>query len=163
MIAETDLGGLGIEEWFVVFHERTPSRLCRFLAAGRFQHVSAFGYAGRAKVWVRIEYSWRRIEVSVCGREDEAGVLNAWSTGGPVLRVAVGRTGRPLWGRIGLWCVPLTAHLLGVRTCALRPDRLWSVLLAQGAERVDSQEADDEDGRPRPGPGDPAPAARGAS
>jgi hypothetical protein len=136
------VAGLGVEEWFVVFHERTESRALAWLAWGRFKHVSAFGYAGRAQAWVRVAYTSRRLAIDVCGREDEDRVLKTWSIGGPVLVMRARRTPRATWGRFGIWCVPLTAHLLGLPTCALRPDSLYRVLLANGAQRVDEDVTD---------------------
>jgi len=47
------------------------------------------------------------------------------------------RADRRFWLRLGFWCVPAMAHLVGCRTQALRPDGLYRAMLRQGGAVVD--------------------------
>jgi hypothetical protein len=52
--------------------------------------------------------------------------------------VAIAPAGpRPRWLRLGFWCVPAMAHLLGLRGFMFRPNALYRACLAQGGAVVD--------------------------
>jgi hypothetical protein len=52
--------------------------------------------------------------------------------------VAIAPAGpRKRWGRLGFWCVPAMAHLLGLKGTLFRPDALYRACLAQGGSIVD--------------------------
>jgi hypothetical protein len=123
--------------WFVFFETRARSRWLSWLALGRFKHVSAAGWIPESGHWVFYDVSLRRSRIAVI----TDGAL-AWEHMSRIRDHAVTvafspRDGRRFWFRVGFWCVPAIAHLVGCRPQALRPDGLYRALLRQGGALVD--------------------------
>lgn len=99
-----------------------------------YRHVAAFWFDGASGRWVVLEYQSARLVVMVL--EPEA--FDSWlldrqvNHGARVLRVRA-REWSSKWGRLGLWCVPVTAHLVGSRSRAFTPAGLWRDLVREGA------------------------------
>lgn len=135
-------GGLKIldcepKDWYVVFDPVASAKWIDWLACGRFKHVSCFGFVERAQTWVFFDFQLDRSRLYVVGNHEADILIGAYSTGKTVVRMAT-----PLipdysknW-TTGLWCVPAVAHILGLKTCALRPDALFRQCLAQGGEII---------------------------
>lgn len=143
-------GGLRLSEcepkdWFVVFQEYSPRRWIRWLARGRFKHVSVFGVVDRANSWVFYDFNLDRSRVYVVSNHEADIAIGHFIGDATVVRMArpIGREAevnlRPGW-----WCVPAVAHILGLRSCALRPDALFRQCLAQGGEIIEPKGAQDE-------------------
>jgi hypothetical protein len=124
--------------WFVTFHERSERRWVNWMALGRFKHVSAFGYCALAGCWVFVDVLASRMRVRVA-RDDLADrLIAAESAAGTVLKMPpVNMNRKPVRLKAMLYCVPATAHLLGLPMGALRPDALFRQCLANGAEPID--------------------------
>lgn len=130
---------IGVEPamWFVVFTEKPHSWWVDLLAWGRFKHALALG-------WLPDQYSWLLYEVSIgrtrvallpdCAGSDE--LIAGLRKGNVTLAMKPGAEHAP-WARLGFWCVPAMAHLLGIKGQPLRPDALYRACLEQGAEVVD--------------------------
>ena len=119
--------------WLVIFHRRCGTEWVNRLP-GRFKHVSAIGWVNGANCWVYYDPTIHRTQVMVL--PDEIGIATYARIAAPnaVLKVPVReRIGA---GRVGFWCVPAIKHLLGLRSGALLPDRLWKDCLANGGEIV---------------------------
>lgn len=133
------------KEWFVVFHEQSSKWWVNLLAWGRFKHVSVFGKVERSGSWVFYDLHSDRAHVMVVGDWEADIALAYYSECGPVIRFprlladVSGFSFRP-----GFWCVPAVAHIIGLRTCALRPDALYRQCLAKGGELIGSKGRDDE-------------------
>lgn len=133
------------KEWFVVFHEQSSKWWVNLLAWGRFKHVSVFGKVERSGSWVFYDLHSDRAHVMVIGDWEADIALAYYSECGPVIRFSrllsdvAGFSFRP-----GFWCVPAVAHIIGLRTCALRPDALYRQCLAKGGELIGSKGQDDE-------------------
>lgn len=133
------------DDWFVVFHADNPNRWVRWLALGRFKHVSVFGKVARANAWVFFDYQMDRSRIFVVGEHEADILIGNYASGTTVVRMArqiVPSLNMAL--SIGGWCVPAVAHLLGLRGCALRPDALFRQCLAHGGEVICSEGMDDE-------------------
>lgn len=125
------------DDWFVVFHEDSPRWWIRLLACGRFKHVSAFGAVKHAGMWVFYDFNTDRSRVYVVPDDLADDAIAHFTAGAVIVRLA-----KPLGGetninlRSGWWCVPAVAHILGLRSCALRPDALFRDVLAHGGEVI---------------------------
>lgn len=124
--------------WLVLFQTRTGYRWLDRLVLGRFKHVMAMGWVEATRTWLFYEVSFARTRVMVLpedvGTELVAQKIVA-DPGAVVLRVPVNLDGCGI-GRMGFWCVPAVKHLLGMRSGALRPDRLWRDCIASAGEIV---------------------------
>lgn len=124
-------------DWYVVFHEHSPKWWVRWLARGRFKHVSVFGIVKRSATWVFYDFHLDRARVYAIPDFDADIAIGHFIEGATVVRMArpIGREA-DVNLRLGWWCVPAVAHILGIRSCALRPDALFRQCLAQGGELV---------------------------
>lgn len=134
-----DSGRIGLEPsmWFLIFTERADRRWVRWLAAGRFAHVLAFGWVPDQRAWLVYEVTMNRTRVAVMpdcpGSDERIAELRA----GNVTLAMKPAEGRAPWMRLGFWCVPAMAHLLGLKRRPLRPDALFRACIAEGAEDAD--------------------------
>lgn len=169
MGSELFSGGLRLadcepHDWYVVFHPETSKWWIDWLSWGRFKHVSVFGFVNRAQAWVFYDFHLDRARIYVVGNHEADIAIGHYSTGNTVVRMArpIGRE-KDINLPVGAWCVPAVAHIVGLRTCALRPDALFRQCLANGGEIIgpegDEDEAKRAEGRSRT----QAPAAGGGS
>lgn len=121
-----------VAAWFVVFHPTSQWGWVNRIP-GRFKHVSAFCVQNGIMLFVSTDLGRTRMCVVQEGPTGWAFAAD-WIGDAEVVRVPVqlGAARNPRWG---LWCVPATAHLCGIRSGALRPDRLWEDCVAIG-ERI---------------------------
>lgn len=132
----------GAKGWLVIFHPRSKWWV-EAICPGRWKHVSAIGFVPEAEAWSALSWELGRLRAAVVPDGD----FEKWLIGHcgqekvGILRVAAPDFDRGPWRpRLGLFCVSMVSHLLGVRG-ALLPRDLWRILLANGAEVV-------TDGRP---------------
>lgn len=123
-----DLGYLMPGKWYVVFHRRATTWWVNWLALGRYKHVSAFGYAEVAGVWVILDYHLRRTKLVVVPDRLYDVVLPGHILDSDVIAM---EPRSEAWPAIGC-CASSVAHLIGLRGCALRPDALFRHCLANG-------------------------------
>ena len=158
-----------ITEWHVAFLDRQPGAPRQwwdvFTRPG-WRHVLAMGLDLERDRWVVVDPLWDGLVVEVLSTEAEfAGLLTALAPRlTACLRVKPGAE-RSRLPRLGAWCVPTVAALLGLRVRALGPAGLYRQLLKRGAKPsfqemlsrgIDLQRA--EDAQAGPGGG-----ARGAA
>lgn len=133
-------GGLRLDacepaDWYVSFDPFSPRRWIRWLARGKFKHVSCFGFVERAQSWVFFDFHLDRSRIFVVGDHEANALIGEYSTGKTVVRLA-----KPLGQELninmaaGAWCVPAVAHIVGIKTCTLRPDAFFRQCLANGGE-----------------------------
>ncbi len=135
-------------EWFVVFHRESMRRWVNILAWGRFKHVSAFGQVPYTKDWVFFDYLTARTRVLSVPDEKSMAFLAHYSKLGTIVRMpAPIAADERVKLKLGLWCVTAVAHLLGLSTCALRPDALFRHCLENGGVIVVDDEHETQ-GRP---------------
>lgn len=135
-------------EWFVVFHRDSVRPWVRFFAWGQYRHVSAFGRIPWSGDWVFYDFLTARTRVLMVPDEKSNLFLAHYSKLGKIVRMPApdpDDVGVKL--KLGMWCVTAVAHLLGLRTCALRPDALLRHCLANGGTIV-VDDIDETQGRP---------------
>lgn len=122
--------------WFLVFETRTDHRWVRWLARGRFKHVTAVGWVPDQRLWVFYDVSLGRTRVAVLPDCQAAwdDILRLRAAG--AMLAMVPRAPRRFWLRVGFWCVPAVRHLLGVGGWAVTPSGFYRDCLRQGAEVV---------------------------
>lgn len=150
------------KEWFVVFSEDSPKWWLRLLACGRFKHVSAFGKVERSGSWVFVDMWMNRTQIMVIGDWEADAAFAHYVQLGTIVRFPrLLADERELNLRPGFWCVPAVAHILGIRSCALRPDALFRQILAKGGEVIGSEGRENAEAEGRSGA--EAPAGGGAA
>jgi hypothetical protein len=151
-VAGSDIPDIGLrlselepKDWFVVFSEHTDKWWIRCLARGKYKHVSCFGYVDRAYSWVFYDFYLDRARVMLVGDHEVAPILGYFSDMGTVVRMArpIGREAE-VNIRSGWWCVPAVAHIIGLKSCALRPDALFRQCLANGGEIIGGRNESEE-------------------
>lgn len=146
------LKGLRIDQcepadWYVVFDPFTRRRWLHWLALGKYKHVSCFGFIERAQSWVFFDFHLDRSRILVVGDHEADILIGEYSHRKTVVRMA-----KPLGQElkinmaVGAWCVPAVAHIIGLPTCALRPDALFRQCLANGGEIMGREEHGNEAG-----------------
>jgi len=137
------------KEWFVVFHRDSLRQWVNWLAWGRYKHVSAFGRVPWSGDWVFFDYLTGRTRVLMVPDEKSDRFLAHYAKMGKIVKMpAPNPDDEGMKFKPGLWCVTAVAHLLGLRTCALRPDALLRHCLANGGTIVVD---DDDETQGRPG------------
>lgn len=143
--------GIEARRWTVVFHRRAENWFFAALAMGEFKHVSAFAFIPDLGIWTIYDVGFRRTRLMHLADTEAAKTILAHIVrGNCTVTVETGSGGLPLM-RLGLFCTTAIKHLIGARSRALRPDRLFRHLVAQGGVVWDdgSVEATDR-GRPEP-------------
>lgn len=120
-------------EWYVAFWDGDQPHWWWRLCQPGFRHVAAFAYYPDMAVWLVYEVTTRRTLIHALAPSQ----MDAWVESLPVNRtiVAFEPTQEPEAPalRLGFWCTPAVAHLVGVRSRALRPEALYRDLVRQGA------------------------------
>lgn len=131
-------------EWFVSFTREYDRKWVKWLACGEFRHVTAFGYVKAAGVWVFYDFMASRTRILTVTDHKANLLLGEQAKTGVVVRMPtpVVSDNRPKL-KLGLWCVPAVAHLLGLSTCALRPDGLLKHCLDNGGTIVVDDRTDE--------------------
>jgi hypothetical protein len=124
--------GVEAKRWTVVFHRKAENRFFAAIALGHFKHVSAFAWIPEFGIWTIYDVGFRRTRVVHLADGPAAQqILAAIVTGNATVTVDVRTTDLP-WMRLGMFCTSAVAHLVGVRSGALRPDALYRHLVAKG-------------------------------
>jgi hypothetical protein len=127
--------------WLICFHRDCRTWWINRLVPGRFKHVTAIGYSPIAKVWIFYDPAIDRTRISVMQDGDgTSDVLAAWIRNATVVSVNLDVAGHPAgrW-RLGLWCVPIVAQLIGLRSGAVLPSRLLRDCLRHGGRIVQNE------------------------
>jgi hypothetical protein len=148
-----EVPGFGIEarRWTVVFHRKAENRFFDVIAMGEFKHVSAFAFIPELGIWILYDVGFRRTRIELLAETDHARTILANIVkGNAIVTIETSERALPLM-RLGMFCTTAVAHLIGVRSRALRPDRLFRHLVAAGGVVIDDavREAPDR-GRPEP-------------
>lgn len=127
-----------VRSWLVAFVDdpRSPRRWWDVLCRSGFRHVQAWGWDADAGVWVvySVFTDSTMVDALPPGDLADSVIGGICAVSSAVLRFeppARPEQGRML--RLGFWCVPAVAHLLGIRTGALVPHQLYRDLLRRGA------------------------------
>lgn len=90
-----------------------------------------------------------RARISVVNDHEANALIGHYSSSGTVVRMArpIGREAEVNF-RSGWWCVPAVAHIIGLKSCALRPDALFRQCLANGGEIIGERNESENARRP---------------
>lgn len=117
--------------WIVVFCRSIDNRWVRWLACGQYKHVRAYAYLPALKVWLfyDVTLSGTLIHVAPDTPQTEA-YIGEFTRDSALVAVKPGpRHGVPL---APFCCTSAVRHLIGLKSGALRPDRLFRDCLAAG-------------------------------
>lgn len=115
-------------EWFVVFRDRSASRLIGALTPGRRKHVSAFGYCPGVKLWLVYDVQLSGTRIMLMAQSE----VLAWVGDAELVKIARLGQRMGLSSRLGFTCVTAVKHLLGLRCVAATPDALYRHILRNG-------------------------------
>lgn len=124
--------GIEARRWTVVFHRRAENWFFSLIALGHFKHVSALAWIPELSQWWVYDVGFRRTRLSVMedgqGAQDQIAAIVA---GNATITIDVRDDELP-WMRLGMFCTSAVAHLIGIRSGALRPDSLYRLLALKG-------------------------------
>jgi len=124
--------------WYVAFFDGERPHWWWSLCRPGFRHVAAFGYCAEQAVWLLYDVTLKRTFIHALTSDQ----MDAWVDELPAHRTILhlqSGAAEPA-SRVGFWCTTAVAHLLGVRSRALRPEALCRDLLALGARHAFSSE-----------------------
>jgi hypothetical protein len=122
------------EQWNLVFNPRASTPWLSRLPVGHFKHVLAFAWMNEARCWLIYDVQLAATRLIMLRDGPAALDLLAQITDGATV-IAMKRAEQPApWLRFGFWCVPAVKHLIGLRSSALRPDRLFRDCLRHGGK-----------------------------
>lgn len=127
-----------VASWYVAFHAHCRNRWVRRLVPGRFKHVSLIGSvpAMRAWVWLEVHFGGTRVAIYPDTEAGRQAIADRLGDHALLVMPPVREDGGGFGGRVGLTCVSMAAHTLGLPGGALLPDGLWRKCLAHGARIV---------------------------
>jgi hypothetical protein len=143
--------GIEARRWSVVFHRQSKHLFFRLIAMGEFKHVSALAWIPELGQWWIYDVGFRRtsLKALVDGPAAQS-IIAAIVKGNAVVTIDVREDDLP-WMRLGMFCTTAVAHLIGLRSGALRPDALYRHLVAQGGiVSDDAGRCANDAGRPEP-------------
>lgn len=119
-------------EWFVVFRERSVSRILGALTPGRRKHVSAFGYCPGVKLWLVYDVQWSGTRIMLMAQSE----VLAWVGDAEMVKIARIGHRMGLSSRFAFTCVSAVKHLIGLRCVAATPDALYRHILRNGGTTI---------------------------
>ena len=131
---ESPTDGLIEPIWTLVFCKKPGRWWVRLLAWGRYHHVKAVAYLPRLRVWLFYDVKFNGTRV-LLARADASGTraaLQDYLHNSDTIMMPRLPTPRRVAPQLGFWCTIAMKHLVGVRSRALRPDRLWRDCVAAG-------------------------------
>jgi hypothetical protein len=118
-----DPGGGEPTQWAVCFSRKAATPWLTRLPVGKFKHVRAFGCVPHINTWIFFDPALDRTSVKVARGDVARALISEYLRDATVIQMPA-RERKSLRPRIFGWCVPAVAHLLGLPSSALRPDRL---------------------------------------
>lgn len=117
--------------WYVAFFDGPKRHWWWPLCRPGFRHCLAFAYDARLAVWLVYEVTERRTWLQAMTSAE----MDGWIAGLPPRHTILHLEGGEDVSvpRLGFWCTPAVAHLVGARSRALRPQALYRDLVLQGA------------------------------
>lgn len=133
-----------IVHWYIGFvgdFEGRPKRWHDFFTHKQFRHVFAMGFEPRLNCYVVYEPHTFGTTIEVIPADDQtiSQLIFTISQCGHWLKVKA-QPGQFFFGQPWLSCVTAIKHLVGLRSCALRPKGLYRDLVRAGAQKVFERE-----------------------
>jgi hypothetical protein len=127
--------------WILLFSKKRGRWWVRLLAWGRYHHVKAIAYLPAMRAWLFYDVKFNGTRLMLA-REDDPGtgafLHDYLDSCDPVAmpRLPIPKRVAP---HAGFWCTLAMKHLVGIRTAALRPDRLWRDSVAAGGKPYENR------------------------
>lgn len=137
--------------WMLVFRRRSTYRWVNWLVPGEFKHVRAYGFVAECDAYIFFDPGWGRIVVSIVRGKAFRIVIRDFAEDAVVVAFD-SVASRPPRLFFPFCCTTAIAALIGIRSGALLPDRLFHQCLRSGAQIVYGQAASTTDHAHRPAP-----------
>ena len=126
--------------WILLFSKKRGRWWVRLLACGRYHHVKAIAYLPAMRAWLFYDVKFNDTRLILAPENDPGTRVFLRDYLDSCDLVAMPRL--PIPKRVaphaGFWCTLAMKHLVGIRTGALRPDRLWRDSVAAGGRPYES-------------------------
>ena len=132
------------QEWFICFSTTSRFWWSRALAFGRYKHVSCFAYVAAVDGWLFYDFGLNQAVVMVLPNRQADAMIGAMADDALVVRWVAPLVVHGVRLKPAFLCTTAIAHLTGVPSCALRPDRFLRDCLASGGTIVGAEPARDE-------------------
>jgi len=121
--------------WYAAFYGDQDRWWWDKICSPGFRHVAAFTYYPGPDVWVIYDVTFNRTNIRVISRTEWMVWIQSLPDHRTILRAEIPEDPwpRPWWLKLTFWCAPAVAHLMGIRSRALRPQALYRDLLVHGA------------------------------
>ncbi len=122
--------------WTLVFCKKPGRWWVRLLACGRYNHVKAIAYLPSLRAWLFYDVKFNGTKI-LLAPEDDPGTpafLHDFLDACDMIampHLPVPKRSAP---QLGFWCTIAMKHLIGIRSRAFRPDRLWRDCIAVGGK-----------------------------
>src|SRR5262249_51355995 len=122
--------------WILVFCKNPGRWWVRLLAWGRYHHVKAIAHLPRMRSWLIYDVKFNGTRMMLA-HEDDPGTnvfLRDYLDTTDTLAMPLLLMPKRSFPQLGFWCTIAIKHLVGIRSRALRPDRLWQDCVAAGGK-----------------------------
>jgi hypothetical protein len=120
--------------WILVFCKNPGRWWVRLLAWGRYHHVKAIAHLPRMRGWLIYDVKFNGTRLMFAHEDDPAtgAFLRDYLDNTDTIAMPRVPMPRRRFPQLGFWCTIAMRHLVGIRSRALRPDRLWRDCVAAG-------------------------------
>jgi len=123
-------------DWTLVFCKKPGRWWVRLLACGRYNHVKAIAYLPSLRAWLFYDVKFNGTKILLADEDDprtEAFLRDYLDNCDTIAmpRLPIPQRSAP---QLGFWCTIAMKHLVGIRSRAFRPDRLWRDCIAVGGK-----------------------------
>jgi len=131
--------------WILLFCKKRGRWWVRLLAWGRYRHVKAIAYLPAMRAWLFYDVRFNGTRLTLA-REDEPGTdtfLHDYLDGCDLVAMPQLPIPKRVAPHAGFWCTLAMKHLVGIRSAALRPDRLWRDTLIAGGKPYENSPSEE--------------------
>jgi hypothetical protein len=126
--------------WILLFCKKRGRWWVRLLACGRYHHVKAIAYLPAMRAWLFYDVKFNGTRLMLAPEDDPGthAFLHDYLDSCDLVAMPRLPIPRRVAPHAGFWCTLAMKHLVGIRTGALRPDRLWRDSVAAGGRPYES-------------------------
>jgi hypothetical protein len=126
--------------WILLFCKKRGRWWVRLLACGRYHHVKAIAYLPAIRAWLfyDVKFNGTRLMLAPEGDPGTRVFLHDYLDSCDLVAMPRLPIPKRVAPHAGFWCTLAMKHLVGIRTGALRPDRLWRDSVAAGGRPYES-------------------------
>jgi hypothetical protein len=126
--------------WILLFSKKRGRWWVRLLACGRYHHVKAIAYLPAMRAWLFYDVKFNGTRLMLAPEDDPGtrGFLHDYLDSCDLVAMPRLPVPKRVAPHAGFWCTLAMKHLVGIRTGALRSDRLWRDSVAAGGRPCES-------------------------